>query len=230
MDFGERINVLKRLIYPDQIESVMQEEEKKATLKKGMTIVLLAILLNSLISFSMKMIEAQVVKSTVDSLAKDYNIINTPKVINDQYIQSAAMSFLVIGIPLMFISVLVMQGVAYKLLEALGGKGKFDIQFYFAAHILLIPAIASIVLPLLILVPCINVVALLAFMIFGLYITFYVHGKMLTIVHNISWPNALLATTVSLIASGILYMGIMLLLMKIGVFPELPEYIDAQVN
>ena len=229
MDFGERLNILKRLFNPQEIGKLVEEEKKRATLRDGVLIFALGVMLGSIFSFIMNILYVFALDSMIESLATNYIIANKPIILTHNYLVNAVISFLLVGIPALFIGTFIAQKAVYKLLKALGGKAEFFVQYYLTSNVTLLQ---SLLTPLLFLVflPCINVIVLLVFIAVGMYLTLYVQGKMYVDIHNVSWPAAIGATLLAVIMCSVIYIGAMMVLDMIGLFPRVPPYIEVAVG
>ena len=222
-------NIKKTLDYK-KMDSFISEERKNATLNKGIMLFVVAVVLASVVSFVMSLASAHMMDGTIETLSEKYQVANiTGKILNESYITKAAITFLLVSIPMSFIVVFLVQKAMYFVMKKLKGQGKFEEQYYMMAFPAVTQSVSSIGLVFL-LAPCINIVALFGFVALSLYLIFFVQGKILKELHKTSWPMAIAVIIAGNILSAAIFFGVMQLVTYIGLYPTLPQQLDVQLG
>jgi len=159
-----------------------------------------------------------------DTLSDSYFVVTSKPAITYGFFVSSVIYFGLLMFPYLFVGSLIYQGLVYVLLRMMGSKGSFKKQYFITSYVALALGVGSlgfIISSILgIFLPCLNLFFFLVFLGAGLYLVFYVQGKMLMEIHKTSLAIAIVAIMVVTIGSTIAFIGINLLIEYFNLMPD----------
>jgi hypothetical protein len=159
-----------------------------------------------------------------DTLSDSYFVVTSKPEITYGFFITSVIYFGLLMFPYLFIGSLIYQGCIFALLKLMGSKGSFKKQYFVTSYIALALGVGSlgfIVSSILgVFLPCLNLFFLLIFLGAGLYLVFYVQGKMLVEIHKTSLMIVMISILIVSIGSLIAFIGVNLLVEYFDLMPD----------
>lgn len=193
--FTASLEAARNLLYPDRAAAALSDSVQRADTRLAMLIFGLAALITFLLSaFTMfeSLWVAQYMADTMASMTDSPVQIEGSGMISSLIVHQA-----IISIPVALVFLAAHELLVFGMARATGGRGRLDQQLYLSSLVSLSVAFASAVYlftPL----PCLNIAAMAALLIWSAYLALYVNPKAYALVHGVSFLHAFIMNIVPL--------------------------------
>jgi len=194
--FAASWDAAKGLLYPDRAEGVLKDSVKRTNLRLALLIFGLAALITLLLAMLAMLESLGLAQYTADTMAE---VTGIPAQAEDSTVLNAvAFHQAAMYIPITLILLAAHELLVFGMARATGGTGRLDQQLYLSSLVSLSVAFVSVaylVLPL----PCLNVAAGVALIIWSAYLVLYVNTKAYALVHDLSFTHAFVINVIPLV-------------------------------
>jgi hypothetical protein len=186
----------RALFHHGRIEDTLRKELPNSDLRLALMVVLVSGILLSLLSIATNIERIYMINYAIDVASEAAVEAPPPMAFGD--IAPYAIFQLLFNVPFFILFAFIYEGIVFALMKITGGEGAFAQQFYLSSLVTLAWGIAS-GLSLLLVFPCIDMLAALALTVLTLYFLLIVNVKAYGMVHRISFLHGLVVVVALLV-------------------------------